>query len=256
MTVVLVVLLGVVVALLVVLVAGLLRSHAEILRALHDLGVDLDPDRPEADRGAPARVAAVPDLRRQSRPAADIEGRTPTGDAASFVVAGAAQPTMLAFLTSGCATCTNFWDAFADAAALRVPADGRLIVVTKGEEAESPARLRKFAPPGLPVVMSSKAWDDYDVPVAPYFAFVDGPTSTVVGEGAANTWEHVVSMCEQAASDAGMSRSRGRRRRLDGRAREARVDDTLRAAGIEPGHPSLYPREVTDLHSPSGEHLG
>jgi hypothetical protein len=39
---VLVTLFGVVLALMAVLVAGLLRSHAEILRALHDLGVDRD----------------------------------------------------------------------------------------------------------------------------------------------------------------------------------------------------------------------
>jgi hypothetical protein len=39
---VLVTLFGVVLALLAVLVAGLLRSHAEILRALHDLTVDRD----------------------------------------------------------------------------------------------------------------------------------------------------------------------------------------------------------------------
>ena len=37
----------VVVALLALLVVGLLRSHAEILRALHDLGVNLDPDEPD-----------------------------------------------------------------------------------------------------------------------------------------------------------------------------------------------------------------
>ena len=40
---VLVTLFGVVLALMAVLVAGLLRSHAEILRTLHDLGVDRDP---------------------------------------------------------------------------------------------------------------------------------------------------------------------------------------------------------------------
>jgi len=39
---VLVTLFGVVLALLAVLVAGLLRSHAEILRALRDLSVDRD----------------------------------------------------------------------------------------------------------------------------------------------------------------------------------------------------------------------
>ncbi len=250
MTTVLVVLLGVVVTLLVVLVAGLLRSHAEILRALHELGVDLDPDRADGAEVTQLRAVRVPDVGRESRAAADVSGRTPDGDAVSFVVAGAPQPTMLAFLTSGCATCVGFWNAFADPDEVRVPGGGRLVVVTKGEEAESPARLRKFAPPGVPVVMSTQAWDDYDVPVAPYFAFVDGPTSTVVGEGAANTWDHVVSMCEQAMTDAGMSTSRSRRRRkMDGRSREARVDSTLRAAGIDPGHPSLYPRDHRDLRS-------
>ena len=41
---VLVTVLAVVLALLTVLVAGLLRSHAEILRALHNLGAGIDPE--------------------------------------------------------------------------------------------------------------------------------------------------------------------------------------------------------------------
>ena len=55
-------------ALLAVLVAGLLRSHAEILRALHGLGVDLDPHTPEAPErgrvhaGARARSSAATDV--------------------------------------------------------------------------------------------------------------------------------------------------------------------------------------------------
>ena len=249
MTVVLVVLLAVVVALLVVLVAGLLRSHAEILRALHDLGVDLDPDAAPSTRGV---AVPRPDPNRVPTSAADISGVTPHGDAASFTIVGAEQPTMLAFLTSGCSTCVGFWDAFADPRGVRVPGGARLIAVTKGETEESPARLRKFVPPDVPVVMSTEAWEDYDVPVAPYFAYVDGASGTVVGEGAANTWEHVVSMCEQAVADAGLSTGtrRGRRRRPDGRAREARVDATLRASGIEPGHPSLSPRRLSDLGGP------
>ena len=40
---VLVTLFGVVLALLALLVAGLLRSHAEILRALHELRTKLEP---------------------------------------------------------------------------------------------------------------------------------------------------------------------------------------------------------------------
>jgi len=244
MTTVLLVLLSVVVTLLVVLVLGLLRSHAEILRALHGLGVDLDP---HAAPSAPV-VAMRPEGPRSSREAADIAGVTPDGDAASFTLVGAEDPTMLAFLTTGCASCASFWSAFADAH-LAVPGGARLIAVTKGPEAESPARLGKFAPADVPVLMSSAAWEAYDVPVAPYFAYVDGESGAIVGEGAANTWEHVVSMCEQAIADAGLPPKRGRRRRQrpDGAAREARVDSTLRGVGIDPGHPSLYPRDVTDL---------
>ena len=54
--VVLVTLLAVAVGLLSLLVAGLLRSHAEILRSLHELGVDLDP----GTRAPSATVSAPP----------------------------------------------------------------------------------------------------------------------------------------------------------------------------------------------------
>jgi hypothetical protein len=235
---VLVVLLAVVVALLAVLVAGLLRSHAEILRALHQLGAGLDPDTPRATPGA------VPRPRASGRPATDLAGTSPEGDAVAVAVVDVEHPTLLAFLTSGCTTCVEFWNSFADPRALRIPGGARLVVVTKGEEAESPGRLRKFAPRDVPVVMSSAAWDAYDVPVAPYFAFVDGPSATVVGEGAAGSWDHLRDMLSQALADAGFdARARRERRAASGsRARADRADAELLAAGIEPGDPSLYPR--------------
>ena len=49
-----VVTLAVVVALLVVLVAGLLRSHADILRTLHDAGLSHDGDSRSEERAVPA----------------------------------------------------------------------------------------------------------------------------------------------------------------------------------------------------------
>src|SRR6476661_1400177 len=149
---VLVLLLGVVLALLAVLVAGLLRSHAEILRALHGLGVDLDPHH-----AAGAARAGV-----------DVSGTTPGADAVSIAVAGTDHLTLLAFLTSGCLTCSVFWDAFADPG-LEVPGDARLVIVTKGDRAESPTSVYRLAPDSVPVVMSDGAWEAYDVPVAPFF---------------------------------------------------------------------------------------
>ncbi|MEX0663468.1 MAG: hypothetical protein WD598_01705 [Acidimicrobiia bacterium] len=250
---VLVTVLAVVMALLAVLVAGLLRSHAEILRALHGLGAGLDPDA-EGDATPTHLGVTVPRPRAEPRAAADVSGTTPSGDAVSVSISGARHSTLLAFLTTGCTTCADFWSAFANPDGLRVPGDARLLVVTKGEEAESVTRVRKFAPRDLSVVMSSEAWDAYDVPVAPYFAYVDGPTSAIVGEGAAMTWEHLVGMMEQAIADAGLSTSGrgGRRRRAGGRAREARADADLLRAGIEPGHPSLYPTSEDDLHDSGG----
>src|ERR1700755_3213847 len=102
---VLVTLLAVVLALLGLLVAGLLRSHAEILRALHQLGVNLDPARDDAGLtttvGAPVvRSAEVP--KRPSRSAVDVVGTTPDHDAVSIAIVGAKHLTLLAFLSSGC----------------------------------------------------------------------------------------------------------------------------------------------------------
>lgn len=238
---VLVTLLAAVVALLGLLVAGLLRSHAEILRSLHGLGVDLDPDAPPgstpvaaphaAPRGAPPRVDIT------DRPARDLVGVTPRGDAVSIAVVGVRHSTLLAFLTSGCSTCAGFWEAFARGNPA-VPGDARLVVVTRGPGAESPARLTKFSPREIPVVMSDDAWSAYEVPGAPYFAFVDGPSGQVVGEGAGMSWSQVVSLVEQALDDAGYDRGRPPSRRRPSGA--DRADQALLSAGITPGHPSLY----------------
>ena len=245
--VVLVVLLGVVVALLGLLVAGLLRSHAEILRALHDLGVDMDPARADgaSTRVDAPRVRAADVPKRPSREAVDVVGATPDGAAVSTAVTGRDALTLLAFLSTGCGTCHFFWEAFASPG-LSVPGDARLVVVTKGAEAEQPAMVRKLAPTTVSVVMSTDAWNAYDVPVAPFFVLVDGGSGIVVGEGAASTWEQVTALMHNALDDAGLLDRRGRRKagaRPQPRSeaeREDRVDRDLLAAGIRPGDPSLY----------------
>ncbi len=249
---VLVTLLGIVVGLLGLLVVGLLRSHAEILRSLHELGVELDP------RGNTVGVTtSVPVTRRQStqasapRRAVDLVGVAPDGGAVSIAVDGASRLTLLAFLTGTCASCLAFWEAFGDDHALTVPGDARLVVVTKDESAESLSAIRRLAPRHVPVVMSSAAWDAYDVPVAPFFALVDGSSSSVVGEGAANTWDQVSSMVAQAIADEAHGARRGSRsnRAAD---RADRVDAELLAAGIVPGDPRLFPRSADDLDPREG----
>ena len=70
----------VVLALLALLVIGLLRSHAEILRRLHDLGVDLDGRRAPASRRPADQFNVFPEVpspgpeRRARRPGRDLSG--------------------------------------------------------------------------------------------------------------------------------------------------------------------------------------
>lgn len=203
---------------LLVLVTGLLRSHAEILRRLEAA--------PPGDDGSALAAPAAP-ARAPGAPAAPLAGPTPSGDAISLNFStGGGEPTLLAFLTSRCGTCAGFWETLAEP---RLPAGVRTVVVAHGAERERPARLRSLAPEGVPVVMSSQAWRDYSVPGAPYFVLVDG---AIRGEGAATSWAALSSLVSDAIAD---QPGRG------GGARAGQVDRTLAAAGIDPEHPSLYP---------------
>jgi hypothetical protein len=220
----------VVLVLLTVLVAGLLRSHAEILRRLHALGAGLDPDTPVGV--SDPTTSRLVDLRSSGSEsfadASDLDGVGLRDDAVHVSVVGARHRTLLAFLSSGCLTCQGFWEAFADARALDFPEATRLVVVTKDAQEESMSALRKLAPPAVPVVMSSAAWTDYRVPGSPYFVLVDGQAGRVRGEGTGANWDQVNNLLRQAVDDASDD------------AREVRIDRELLAHGVAPGDPSLY----------------
>ena len=238
----LVVLLTVVVVVLAFLVAGLLRSHATILRRLHELGAGVQPSTgvatptaelaatPPADLDLP-RPPAVP----EGRPAADIVGVSPNGDAQAIRVVVSLNDTVLAFLSSGCTTCHVFWEELRSAA---LPAGTRLVIVTKGEDAESTVAIGELAPPGVTVVMSSDAWLDYKVPGSPYVIDVDGPSGRVRGEGTGPSWQQVAKMLLQGIGDVAAQRSD--KAAADAQ-REREADAVLLAAGIKPGDPTLYP---------------
>ena len=200
----LVVALTVAVLLLAVLVAGLLRSHAEILKALHDLGAGLELDR--ADPGpVPVTIDGVRTPRAEGAPAPEaISGTTLDGEAAVVALSGGTD-TLLAFLSSGCTTCQAFWEAFATE--VEVPGGARLVVVTKDLDEESPGALRSRAPGTVPLLTSSRAWEDFEVPGSPYFVYVDA-TGRVVGEGSAATWPAVATLMGQAHDDATSGRVR------------------------------------------------
>ncbi len=228
-----------------VLVFGLLRSHAEILRRLHSLGAGLDPDTEPDVTARPHRAGSAPTT------ASDVTGTSVTDEPMSVGVVGARHDTLLAFLTTGCLTCVGFWEAFRDPR-LAAPGGARLVVVVKGADQESQSRLLELTSNDGPVVRSNEAWSDYAVPVAPYFVYVDGPSGRVIGEGAGQNWRQVSSLLDQALADAEAAGGRPRRPSTSsapsaGRPEtpqpedRSRSDRELAEAGILPGHPSLYP---------------
>ncbi len=235
-----------VVAVLALLVVGLLRSHAEILRALHDLGIGEDGSTGHGASGAGSFQVrpgvSLPRGEGAATQVADLVGVDPWGDPTSVAVAGTAHRSLLAFLSTGCLTCQGFWEAFSDPSTLGLRADVRPIIVVKDPAHESVGRLQELAPTTVPVIAADEPWDAYEIPVAPYFVLVDGATERILGEGAAATWEQVRNLLDQALDDLAAVEAapwqRGRRAaavRLDELAEEE-----LRRAGITPGHPSLY----------------
>jgi hypothetical protein len=214
------------IVLLGVLVVGLLRSHAEIIRSLHDLGTLDRRDGAQAPRPRPS-------LRPSSGDGSDLSGLSLSGSAVQVGVANGKEHTLLAFLSSGCMSCVALWQELGEGDPTDEMQDTRLVVVTKGPEAESRSRLEELAPGGITVIQTTEAWHDYGVPVSPYFILVDGMSGKTIGEGSATSWAQVRSLMGQALADA----------RSEAGVGEIRADAELRKAGIGPGHPSLYPEQ-------------
>ncbi len=154
-------------------------------------------------------------------------------------------PTLLAFLSSGCVTCQDFWDAFGQGVTLEL--DGRevrIVAVTKGPGSESPGVIAQLTGPEFTTLMSDDAYDAYAVPVSPYFVLVDAHGSSILGEGAASSWAQLAGLLDRAVADrvSALGANRTRREVLSGSARRRRVDRELDAAGIGPDHPSVHQR--------------
>jgi hypothetical protein len=221
---------AVAIGLLGLLVAGLLRSHAEILRQLHHLGAGLEPDgRGEGPGPRPVVLGG-------SRSAtARLAGEAPNGEAVSVALDRPGERTLLLFLSSGCGTCGPWWEGLRAGAHRRSFPRGPVVVVARDAAEESPSLLGGLSPDDVAVVLSSSAWEDFAVPGSPYAVLVDGSTGRVSGEGVAHSWEQLGSLVGQHLGDL-----EGRAERTGSR-RDARADAELLAAGIRPGHPSLHP---------------
>jgi len=214
LVVVVVILEALAIGLLGLLVAGLLRSHAEILRRLHHVGAGLDLDGP----GGAVEVAGSPPH------STALSGVTPWGEAVTISLDRPGARTLLLFLSSGCGTCGPWWDGMRDGAHRRVLAGTRVVVVARDDPEESPSLLRSLAPDGVTVVQSSAAWDVFGVRGSPYAVLVDG--GRVVGQGVAHAWDQLGSLIARQARDLATRRD---------------TDEELLAAGLRPGDPTLHP---------------
>jgi hypothetical protein len=243
-----------VVLLLGILVAGLLRSHADILRSLHELGAGVGDPVGVPSGAAPVALKApialaTPETSPALGPAPALAGLTPAGDARAVAVDNGDHLTLLGFLSSGCTSCAAFWDALQEPGRLQLPDSTRVVIVTKGADREVPAEVQSRTTGRVPVVMSTDAWLDYQVPGSPFFVLVDGATGRKVGQGVASHVGQLAELVRRAEHDRGaVDSGRGRGEgSLAGPAREAAADEVLRAAGIHPGDPSLYPRTLEDV---------
>jgi hypothetical protein len=220
-----VVALGLVVLLLGILVVGLLRSHAEILRRLHDL--DDGGEEPSYGRSQLLQIAPRADGVTGGA-APNLRGLSLADESVEIGLVGAPDNTLLAFLSSTCYTCEPFW--------------AELIAVVQAGDALT--RLRKLAGATLLVIRSDDAWSDYQVPGSPHFVYVDAATGRIAGEGTASTWRQICELFTQATQASPDPRLQSTAGGSDGRDNAARIDAELLAAGIGAGHPSLYPDAV------------
>ena len=198
----------IVLALLAVVVVSLLRSHAELLRRLPEPDDEHDHAHEDAAGDRPLLSPDLPSPKRIASRAHDVAGSTLDGDQV-VVSAASGIDTLFAFLSTGCLTCQGFWDGLQPAAREPLPGDTRVVVVVKDPAYESPSRLAKLAPPDVPVIQSSAAWEDFGVRMSPYFCFVDGGTGEVRSEGAAMTWQQVSSLLTDALFDEARARELG-----------------------------------------------
>ena len=165
----------------------------------------------------------------------EVRGETLEFEPASIALS-TEKPTLLAFLSSGCLTCSEFFSSFSDRPAMNEALrDIELVIVPKSRNEENVKKLREMAPADFPTVMSSETWARLQVPGSPYFVLIDSDHQ-FLGAGSANTWSQVHSLVADSLDE---------RRIIEGKASRAgsrfsREDADLAAAGITPDHPSLY----------------
>lgn len=168
---------AVVICLLAILVIGLMRRNNEILQRLED-----------GDAGGEADPSAV------GVKAGNIAGVALNGQVVGIQVHEGDRATLLAFMSTACSTCDHFWKRFADPEAMASLGDTRLIIVTYGHGYERPADVAAVAPPGVPLVMSTIAWQTYGIEGSPNFVMISGDTGRITAKGSASSWDGLLDL--------------------------------------------------------------
>ena len=225
--------LAVVIVLMSIIVVGLLRSHALILKQLDSLGAGMgEGHEHESQISLKPRSEA-----RLSLP--DITGVNPDGEPVVASPHLGRDPTLLAFLSTSCSSCSPFWDNLDASSRYFHDHRHRVLIVTRGSEEESPTRAQSLRRGQADVIMSSEAWDDYEVPGAPYFVLIGPGNDGIAGEGSAATFDSLEQFLADAVNDSRWDRDRATKHGADAR-REKRVDEDLKRAGLGPEDPRLY----------------
>lgn len=232
---------------LCILVAGLLRGYATVLRRLHELdgGALPTPSSPPPFRTAEGVIEPAHQIegREEWAESHDIDGVTLRGEIVSVRTVGVPQDTIIAFLSAGCEGCAGFWHELSEPGLWSTPEGSRLLVVTKGPDEESPSVLSQLCPPDVDLVMSSEAWSDFAVPGSPFVVVADGRTGRVKGEGSGSSFSQVGGLIRQSITDARHPATMAGVKPDSDRRRERDVDRILLSAGIGPQDASLYSDE-------------
>jgi hypothetical protein len=183
-------------AVLAALMALLLRANQHLARRVERLEFAAQRSRALAEK---ATGMSEPPLASESPASAqdnDLLGESLDGQSMSVELRGTT--TLLAFLSSTCTTCIGFFRAFNEHAADELVPDGQLVVVTKSGEHETRDRLRELASDRVTVLMSTESWEEFEVPLPPYFLLLSG--GDVLTEGPASGWEDLSRMVNASLS--------------------------------------------------------
>jgi hypothetical protein len=197
--------------LLAALCVGLLRTNASLTRRVDALEIAAERARRRQAANAlrteasqEATMGSSPSGSSDAEPEDDpapqdsaddglvsLDGTTPDGSPLS-VDLHSSDPQLVAFLSTSCAICTSLWEGLRSGALAEQSPTLRSIVVTKSAPVEDADRVRELSGAGdIVTVMSTQAWEDYEIPGSPYFLLVGGEPRDVIGEGPASGWADV-----------------------------------------------------------------